>query len=675
MPSSGVARFIGVGVVALAISLLLGAAEAGFGPVRSDQRISFMGPNGNPAFDAGLADVAYNSRADEYLAVWDATDNTPPVANELEIYAQRLSGSGAPLGARIRVSEQGPDGNPSWLALYPSVGYNRVTNEYLVAWIGQLDVAGRYEIWARRVSATGERLGPRADLRVSESSVALIDLDARPSIAVNTATGEYLVTWVGRFGTAPEFEVLGQLVTASGEINTFDFRISAQGADGDPNSTAGNAAVAYNATKNEYLVVWQGEVGSTNEFEIWGRRLSAAGTPLGGADDIQISAMGPPNDNDYFAGQPGVTVNSRSGEYLVVWVGDDNTTPLVDDELEIFGQVLTASGTETGPDDFRISEQGADGNPDSSAFSPTVAYDPIGDEYLVAWVGEIGTTEGFEIWAQRLTALAVELGGNDFQLSGGGSGALGVPRIAANATFGEYGVVWTEDHDGTGELEIYGHWLGLVPPVLVAMDPPGPADQNSPRITGSTDSNATVDVFKNSQCLGSPAVTDAPASALNGTGIAVPVADNSVNEFSVRASNDGRTSRCSNSIAYIEATPPAPPAPPPSPPPPGANPAPVVSGFAVSPRRFKAGKRTTFLFRLSERATSRIVVERSLPGRKQRFRRVVALTFRNRPAGQNRILFRRRGMKSGAYRATVTATDTAGKRSTPRRTSFTIVRG
>jgi hypothetical protein len=673
-----VRRFVGVGVLAVAISLVLGAAEAGFGPVGSDQRISFMGPDGDPGFDAGLAAVAYNPRADEYLAVWEGIDNTPPVApGEFEIYAQRLSGGGAPLGARIRVSEQGPDGNTTWLALYPSVGYNPVANEYLVAWIGRLDVAGRYEIWARRLSATGERLGPAA-LRVSETSVRL-NRDAgegRPSISVNNTTGDYLVTWVGLFGTAPELEVFGQFVTAAGVPTGSDFRISAQGADGDPNSNAGPASVAFNSSAQEYLVVWEGEVGSTDEFEIWGRRLSAAGAPLGGADDIQISAMGPPNNANYDAAEPAVTVNSRSGEYLVVWFGDDNTPPLVNNELEIFGQLLTKLGAERGPDDFRISEQGADGNSESWALVPSVAYDPIGDEYLVAWQGQIGTADAFEIWAQRLTAQLVELGGNDFQLSGGGHATSGFPRIAANPTLGEYGVVWSEDHDDTGEVEVYGHWLGLVPPVLVGTDPQGPADENGPRVKGSVDSDTTVDVFKNTRCVGPPAVNDAPASALNGAGLAVPVADNSVTEFSARASNDGRTSRCSNSIVYIEVTPPAPPAPPPPPPspPPGVNPAPVVSGFTVSPRRFTAAKRTTFRFRLSERATTRIVVERILPGRRKRYRRVVTLTFKNRPAGANRIVFRRRGIKTGAYRATVTATDTTGKRSAPKRASFTIVR-
>jgi hypothetical protein len=99
-----------------------------------------------------------------------------------------------------------------------------------------------------------------------------------------------------------------------------------------------------------------------------------------------------------------------------------------------------------------------------------------------------------------------------------------------------------------------------------------------------------------------------------------------------------------------------------------------VSGFTVSPRRFKAARRATFRFRLSERATTRIVVERILAGRRKRPRRVVTLTFKNRPAGQNRIVFRRRGMKPAVYRATATATDATGKRSTAKRASFTITR-
>jgi hypothetical protein len=58
----------------------------------------------------------------------------------------------------------------------------------------------------------------------------------------------------------------------------------------------------------------------------------------------------------------------------------------------------------------------------------------------------------------------------------------------------------------------------------------------------------------------------------------------------------------------------------------------------------------------------------------KRFRRVRTLTFRNRPAGANRIAFLGRGLRRGIYRATIVATDSSGKRSTPRHASFTIVR-
>jgi hypothetical protein len=92
----------------------------------------------------------------------------------------------------------------------------------------------------------------------------------------------------------------------------------------------------------------------------------------------------------------------------------------------------------------------------------------------------------------------------------------------------------------------------------------------------------------------------------------------------------------------------------------------------------------------------RILLERALPGRRvgrrclrptrklrkrarcTRFVRAGTLTYRNRPAGQNSVLFRgrigRRALRLGGYRATITATDPAGNRSRARRASFRVVR-
>src|SRR5262249_281162 len=80
-------------------------------------RVSFMGPRGNPGFDAGSPGVAYNSRNNEYFVVWNGDDVTN---NEQEIYGQRLdAATGALLGGKLRISDMGPDGTNQFVAFAP----------------------------------------------------------------------------------------------------------------------------------------------------------------------------------------------------------------------------------------------------------------------------------------------------------------------------------------------------------------------------------------------------------------------------------------------------------------------------------------------------------------------------------------------------------------------------
>ncbi|HNJ44403.1 MAG TPA: hypothetical protein PKZ53_28235, partial [Acidobacteriota bacterium] len=133
-------------------------------------------------------------------------------------------------------------------------------------------------------------------------------------------------------------------VTIDPEIGTNDFRISDMGPDGDANFDALNASVAYNSTNNEYLVVWDGEDNTSplvdGESEIFGQRVNAATGAEIGVNDFRISDMGPNGDAAYDAFNPSVAYNSTNNEYLVVWSGDDNTAPFVDNEFEIYGQRL-----------------------------------------------------------------------------------------------------------------------------------------------------------------------------------------------------------------------------------------------------------------------------------------------------------------------------------------------
>ena len=82
-----------------------------------------------------------------------------------------------------------------------------------------------------------------------------------------------------------------------------------------------------------------------------------------GANDFRISDMGGTGDANYDAFEPAVAYNATDNEYLVVWAGDDDVGGLVDGEYEIFGQRLDATtGAEVGSNDFRISDMGGTGD-------------------------------------------------------------------------------------------------------------------------------------------------------------------------------------------------------------------------------------------------------------------------------------------------------------------------
>jgi len=321
-----------------------------------DVRLSNMGSDGNPDYDANFAAIAYNSTENEYLVVWSGDDDTGAlVEGENEIFGQRVdAATGQEIGDDVRLSDMGPDGSISYYAFYPEIAYNSTDNQYLVVWAGCDDtgelVANEFEVFGQRVDgASGAEMGN--DRRFSDMGP---DGDTNyvvyyPVIAYNSTDNEYLVVWSGEDNADDlvdgEIEIFAQRVTAAtgDEVGTNDFRISDMGPNGDTSyGVFGSQDVAYNSTDNEYLVVWYGDDNTAplvdNELEIFAQRLKGVDGTEVGENDIRLSRMGPDGDADYHARVPAVAYNSTSGEYLVVWYGDDNENGMVADELEIFGQ-------------------------------------------------------------------------------------------------------------------------------------------------------------------------------------------------------------------------------------------------------------------------------------------------------------------------------------------------
>ena len=92
------------------------------------------------------------------------------------------------------------------------------------------------------------------------------------------------------------------------------------------------------------------------------------------------------------------------------------------------------------------------------------------------------------------------------------------------------------------------------PPVFGSVTPASPADDNLPRLIGTADPEATVSIFSNATCAGAPLGSDTGA-VFGGSGIQVPVADNSTTTFYAGAVLAGIFSGCSSSsLSYQEVT-------------------------------------------------------------------------------------------------------------------------
>lgn len=311
------------------------------------------------------------------------------------------------LGSDIVLSSMGPYTDPDYDALTPAVAYNSQDNQYLVVWSGSDDVIGEYEIWGQRVNAaTGAQIGA-------------------------------------------------------------DFQISFMGTADDPIFDAEDPAVAYNPTTNEFLVVWSADHFADGDFEIFGRRINASTGALLGSM-MRISVMGPGTDPNYDAYNPAVAYNSADNQFLVVWEADDDTAPLVNNEFEIWGKRLSASGEWLDVDNVRLSEMGGVGDADYDAQTPSVAYNTQNNEYMLVFSGDKGTYDAvndeFEIWGQRLNASLGRMGAAGFRISDVGTNTdpdrdAFDPSIAHSSSSNQYLVVWEGDEIADNLFDILGQRL------------------------------------------------------------------------------------------------------------------------------------------------------------------------------------------------------------------------
>lgn len=270
---------------------------------------------------------------------------------EQDVYGQRFSAEGRPVGARFRVNrvQAGLQRNPA-VAVGPDGGF-------LIAWDSSDGVSGVGPgdgVFVRGFTARGLAVG--AELKLDEfAGVAA----RQPALAAGR--DGYLMVWEGDGDGTVGIEIFARLLDAGGEAVGPQFRL---------NGTAARdqraPAVAAGADGG-YLAVWYAGIETPGRYRIFGQAVGDDGALLG--PELTVSA----SDVERAHVLPEIAASS-SGEFLVgwlLWYGDFQTA--------VVGVHLDALGNPVG-ESFWISQH------QTSSRTIAMAAGPRGD-YMATWEG------------------------------------------------------------------------------------------------------------------------------------------------------------------------------------------------------------------------------------------------------------------------------------------------
>lgn len=228
--------------------------------------------------------------------------------------------------------------------------------------------------------------------------------------------GRYVIVWSGS-GAGDTSGVYARRYNASGPLGpSFQVNTVIAGVQAEP-------AVAMDNAGN-FIVVWSSNGTDGSGWGVYGQRYDAAGNPLGGEFQVNVTTAG--NQN-----QPSVAADA-DGDFVVTWTSAN----LDGMGLGIAGRRYNAAGIPQGAQ-FIVNSY-TDGDQVLSA----VAMDDAGN-FTVVWQSDYSPTSSIGIFMQRYSAAGSAVGfltvvnttTNGYQLA---------PSIGMNGA-GTYVVAWTSD--------------------------------------------------------------------------------------------------------------------------------------------------------------------------------------------------------------------------------------
>lgn len=356
--------------------------------------------------------VAYNSKHNEYLVVWDEEIH----GGENAIYGRRVGPDGSLLGPAFPIQHF-----TNRILLLPDVAYSAKQDKYLVVFYERIS-ATNYDIAVVPISWDGV---PGSGYYIDYDA----DWDWYPAVAYNSQNDEYLVVWencVSCLGGNLR-DIKAQRIRASdGMLLSWRYIASS------PNIVRRLPDVAYNPTRNEYLIAYtRHSFGSTDGDIIGVRANHNLSWPVLSEFSITPSGL-PPQD--------GVALAAGPNEYLAVWTEDYGT------KTSIWGRRVHGDGA-------LQSFISLANDPGKHRVEPAVAYGD-GGRYQVAWRYIAGT---WDVYGRHVKAGNNSPDGSEYPIDHYSYNQK-APAVAC-APMGPCLVAYEDDAPGP-DYEIRGRFVG-----------------------------------------------------------------------------------------------------------------------------------------------------------------------------------------------------------------------
>jgi len=341
-----------------------------------------------------------------YLVAWyGAADSIPFAA----IFYRRISPAGAMLDSSEKILSIQASSQD-----YPAAAWGG--SSYFVVWDDErgnsFENLIMKDLYGIRVSPTGAILDSQSILIASGNYYQIF-----PAIAFDGTN--YLVTYDS--GALGIYDIYGVRINQSGVIldtvkipicvNYFTQRYSTLAFDGA-----------------NYLSLWQDERNGSSNFDIYGARISPAGTVL---DTIPLEICTAPTNQQY----PKVTYGTTN--YFAVWQDSRNGS------INIYGTRINTVGIVLDTSGIIISATGYNQN------YPALAFDGL--NYLVVWQDDLGGP--FDICGARVSQTGTILDTNAIIICAA-PGNQESPTVAFDGT--NYVVMWQDSRFGNYQENLYG---------------------------------------------------------------------------------------------------------------------------------------------------------------------------------------------------------------------------